>query len=379
MTSINEEIKKMKNVRSSVDALYYDSHTVITGEKDCTTTAYCFSVPVSNKNRPISLCFSNQKGDSVFYGTSSKIIINDKILIQDLYGNIEMHAPWKIFMRMKDKIHMHFDDKSELDSSVIIPTFNGLAMKIPISKIGKFGFNIRLDLTPTIKSNGKYLSFRYIKNNSRLTISCIGTFDSDNKLIAPCEIRCKPVDEKNYKVSILPMDKDGKYVFFEMNIQEPKLFLDTTVESKNPRKGNTFGSVAFIGNSKFYGETWLYTKLNFNELKKLEGKRIEQAIMYIPNLSQRKLLLSASPVSAYFCSINSTWENKIAILDSDTELNVNSSYYKFDITEYVKQSSLGLMYANGFAIKAKSRVNGFVAISTGDSYYAPQILEIKYK
>ena len=41
---------------------------------------------------------------------------------------------------------------------------------------------------------------------------------------------------------------------------ERKLFLDTTVESKNIDVNNAFGSIAFIGNTDIFGEQWLYSR-----------------------------------------------------------------------------------------------------------------------
>lgn len=380
MTSVIDEIRKLRPAADrELDIGFCTRHMINVQELGHKQTAYCFSVPVCRGDAPVALEFNYTNTHVTLYGPGSKIIIKEDILFENDFGTTNLYAPWISYMRTKSKVYMRLADNLNGENAVIEPTVNGLAVKVPVQEKGEFAFRMRCD-TPkcSVRCNDKYVAFMRDKFNPNITVSCIGALDRDGSLIAPCKISCKKQNDKEYIITVSSMSDSGKYVFFEMNMHEPKFFLDTTVESKNTKAVNTFGGVAFVGKSEFFGETWLYTRPNFSQLSKLNYKNILNATLYIPNLSRSKLLLSASPVSQYFCSFNSTWENKVFPLDLATEMKSGAEYYKLDITSYVNQSAEGVTAANGLVIKAKSKRSGFAAISTGDNYYAPQILEIKY-
>ena len=51
-----------------------------------------------------------------------------------------------------------------------------------------------------------------------------------------------------------------------------------------------------------------------------------------------------------------------------------------DLTDLVVNRRTGrLSQPDGFLVKAKTKGSGFSVVSTGDSFYAPQILELQYK
>ena len=162
-------------------------------------------------------------------------------------------------------------------------------------------------------------------------------------------------------------------------MQDEKLFQDTTVESKNPKQNNAFGGTAFIGSTDAYGEQWLYSRPDISKIKDLFNKSIKKAVLYIPTLNQSGTLLTMVGLKTRFCSFGSNWNNK-----KMGYVNVSSSesvpgYHRIDITNIITNSYRIQPGTEGWIIKSGSKDNGFSVISTGDSFYAPQILEITFK
>ena len=56
-----------------------------------------------------------------------------------------------------------------------------------------------------------------------------------------------------------------------------------------------------------------------------------------------------------------------------------SGYHKIDIVSLITQNQRLLTTSEGWIIKSAVKNSGFSAISTGDSFYAPQILEVTFR
>ena len=171
----------------------------------------------------------------------------------------------------------------------------------------------------------------------------------------------------------------AKQVLFEINLQETKLFQDTTVESKTPTQNNAFGGTAFIGNSSAFGEQWLYSRPNISLLNDLFGESILSAFLYIPTLHRDDMKLMAVGLATRFCSFGSTWNNKKEGSEKTSFSEADSGYYKIDIANMLAKNNRILTNSEGWIIKSAVKNSGFSAISTGDSFYAPQILKITFR
>ena len=159
-------------------------------------------------------------------------------------------------------------------------------------------------------------------------------------------------------------------------MQETKLFQDTTVESRHPKMNNAFGGTAFLGQTDIFGEQWLYSRLEFSNLPQLQNKRILKAILHIPKLNNSNCLLTIHHISARFCSFGSNWKNKISITDPLTESVISNGYYHLDITNLIRDIK---KKSENYVIRAKDLNSKPAIISTGDSFFKPQILEVKFK
>lgn len=173
--------------------------------------------------------------------------------------------------------------------------------------------------------------------------------------------------------------KLGKYFVFEINMYERKMIQDTTVESAYPNENNAFGSTAFLGTTSEFGEQWLYSRIDYMCVNDIAGCRIKSAIAYIPKLGKNAFDIEAYKVSERFCSFGSTWDNKKSESNYVSCSNATDKYVIVDITNaLIHEKSKQLIATNGLIFKSKKKNLGFSAISTGDSCFMPQIIEINY-
>ena len=231
-----------------------------------------------------------------------------------------------------------------------------------------------------MRSNDKYFALMKEQFRPMVVFSCIGALDETGTVIAPAKIEYQKLSDKKYRIVLRATSPLARYVLFEANLYENKLLQDTTVESGNPTTNNAFGSVAFIGNSSSYGEQWLYSKLDYARISEIMDKRIQKAILYMPRLNQSKVEFCAHKVSARFCSFGSNWNNKISGQASISDSSSRNGYQSLDLTPLLINAYTGtIVKSDGFILKPKIKGRGFSTVATGDSYYAPQILEINFK
>lgn len=211
---------------------------------------------------------------------------------------------------------------------------------------------------------------------------------------------------------------------------EPKLIQDTTVESANPYENNAFGGIAFIGNTKEYGEQWVYSRADIDKISVFIGRTVNRAVLHIPRLCG-ELSMEALRLTKRFCSFGANWDNKITDSDSLIKAELNKDYYTVDVTDIIssdkprtiikqkvdseavfravfkirfrtvfkilfktnseqfskfssksnleQSSKLSSEQSSESYLKTRSEISGFTAVATGDSYFMPQVLEINFK
>jgi hypothetical protein len=181
-------------------------------------------------------------------------------------------------------------------------------------------------------------------------------------------------------VQFSPVSSIGNAVMFEINLYEPKLFQDTTVESKNPGENNAFGSTAFIGDSETFGEQWLYSRLDYSKISEVVGREIRKVILHIPQYNDSRVALDVFTPVQRFCSFGSTWDNKIAYAAKTAESSAMQRYHNLDLTALLTdRRNHSFIMPEGLVLKSKIKGSGYAAVATGDNYFTPQILEINYK
>ncbi len=376
MKSILSEITKLRAGRPMIiDRKNSNRYRIIFSEENGTKTAYCFSVPIYDQKtrKLIDLRFHDNKGVWFFKGSNVQITISEAFLFKNHESSFQIAFSAGITSKTERVI---FCDRLE-----VYPTLNGIMVKAPCSASMKEKITLSAERPfMEIRSNDKYFSLMSEEFKPFMTVSCIGTLDSKDNLIAPCEIGYQKNNDREFILTVCHDNPYGKYVLYEINLHEMKMFQDTTVESRNPGVNNAFGGAAYIGNTNAYGEQWLYSRPNFSVISEMSDKQIQKAILHLPIYGGSDTLLSAFHIESRFCSFGSNWNNKIPAARKLTDSFIENGYHHLDITNLVADThNHFLTRSEGLILKTKVKENGFTAVSTGDSYYAPQILELSFR
>lgn len=379
MRSILEEIGKLRNVVSyplHIDRTNQNPYRLVLHEEDGTRTAYYFSVPIYNQQtrRLLRPCFTNDQGSYSHHGCSAKISAKENV----------------IYMRNTDgECQLLFDGSpfrettGELDNGSfrISGTLNGIACKGRKNEEMSVKFILHTDsLVLSVRANDRCFSLMSSEFRPFVTVSGIAALDSFGQIAAPLRVHYQRLTDYDYALELFADSPYSHTAFFEVNMYAAKLFQDTTVDSQKADTNNAFGGTAYIGNSATYGEEWLYTRPDHSRLEDLLGRELRQAVFHIPSWAHRTVEMSAFSVVSRFCSFGSTWNNKVPESYKIGDTVVANGYHHLDVSgHFIEQNSRFLRHHEGMILRSKVKGTGYTAISTGDSYFAPQILEVRFR
>lgn len=376
MQSVLGEISKLRR-GSPIIIDYHNSnrYRLVVQESNGTKTAYYFSTPIySRRTRKMIDVKFQSNGDAIFStGSNTNITVSKNVLIENAEGSC--------YIELSQNCNLISSQKVRCGSMVLIPTTNGVAFKCALKTNEKATFTIEVG-QPFLNVRANDRCFALMKERFRpfVVFSCIGTVDTSGDVIAPAKIEYQKLTDRRYRIAIFSTSPLAQSVLFEANLYENKLFQDTTVESMNPSTNNAFGSVGFIGNSSAYGEQWLYTRLDYSRIPEIMDKRIQKAVLHMPKLNQSKVEFSAYKVSARFCSFGSNWNNKIPGETPVSDSSSQNGYQSLDFTSLlIDGRTKTITKSEGLILKPKVKGSGFSVIATGDSYLAPQIMEINFR
>lgn len=376
MQSVLGEILKLRG-GSPIIIDYHNSnrYRLVVQENNGTKTAYYFSTPIysSRTRKMIDVKFRSNGGAIFSTGSNTNITVSRNVLMENAEGSCSIE--------LSQNCNLISSQEVRCGSMALIPTTNGVAFKCALKANEKATFTIEVG-QPFLNVRANDKCFALMKERFRpfVVFSCVGSVDATGNVIAPAKIEYQKLTDKRYRIAISPMSPLAQSVLFEANLYENKLFQDTTVESMNPSTNNAFGSVGFIGNSSTYGEQWLYSRLDYSRVPEIMDKRIDKAVLHMPKLNQSNVELSAYKVSARFCSFGSTWDNKIPGETPVSDSSSKSGYQSLDFTSLlVDGRTKTITKSEGLILKPKIKGTGFSVIATGDSYLAPQIMEINFR
>lgn len=375
MTSVYSEIKKIRHDQffKPIENIT-NRYCVLCQEPLGVKTAYCFSVPIRNVNSNdiVDLEFRHHNQYSAFSGSNCRIIVSDRIKIANEHGQCDITTQCKLYKKTDTAIFF----KGDTGEVEMRPTLNGFVLFIDNSlSYDNKRIKMRIDQPlENTRTNNKYFSIMREKFIPFVTVSCIGMINSYGKICSPCEVFAQKSSDNEYVLNFCG-DNSQNRIAVEINMQEPKLFQDTTVESMNPTVNNAFGGISFLGTSKPYGEQWLYSRLDISNLAHIQGKKIIKSILHIPRLGYKSSPITVSEAAKRFCSFGSNWENKIAVNDTTVLSSESLGYYHLDITNILGNFR---NKSENFVIRG-SNPEKTVIIPTGDCFYSPQILEVKYQ
>ncbi len=367
MYSVISEINKLRGGKKlHIDYQNNNRYRLVALEEDGTKTAYYFGVPIYNREtrKLIDLRFRKEVDILWVQGSDMKAFLKDNIKLVNDEGNVTLQS----------------EDFTPGENYKILPTTNGIALRIPCK--GEV-HTVTMTVEPpfmNVRGNNKCFSLMKEEFRPFVTVSCIGTLDIEGKISAPCSIDYQRTGDRTFTFTVAPQDFGAGSVFYEINLYEPKLFRDTTVESLYPTENNAFGSVAFLGRTNTYGEQWLYSAIDISKMTEVLDRKIRKALWHLPQYTNNDRTVSAFGVSSRFCSFGSTWQNKIQETERITGSIIREGYQTLDITSVITDKDTPfLIQSEGLILKSKGEDGGFLTVATGDSCLNPQVLEIRFR
>jgi hypothetical protein len=119
---------------------------------------------------------------------------------------------------------------------------------------------------------------------------------------------------------------------------------------------------------------------DFSKMQEFYYVYVKKLLLHCPCYSYFENGLTGSVPDTGFCSLGSTWNNKIPATDHSFEIKRNDKYISIDVTDiFIKPIEKRIQSANGLILKPQKANDGTTVISTGDNYTSPLILEIQYE
>lgn len=353
-----------------IDMSNSNRYRIVAYEGKHLRTAYCFSVPIYNKSNRTLLAPAFRKSGLVYssLGSNAQITVGNEIVMTNEDGTAKILCCSGEFCAEKCLMH---------DSSVYVqPTLNGILLKIPSTGKAVPRFIICVDKPNLeIRANSKGFSWMIEEFRPFVTASVWGIADK-KYVLRPAAIEICHSSPYTIEFCIECDANPTHETWVEINLYEPKLFQDTTVESAHTEENNAFGSTAFLGHTDQFGEQWLYSRFDFSKLPDFFDVHINKAILHIPVVSRSVMTLCAHKISARFCSFGSTWQSKMASKQIVAKSDIKSGYCSFDMTSALVDDRAGA--SDGFLIRSAKNNGNFCVLATGDSFYRSQIMEINY-
>lgn len=379
--NILNEIQKIRGNKNGYEASQNlvksnrSRYRVIAREKDM-ITVYGFSVPIcyENNRELIKSEFVKEKGCFAARGSNCQIFVKGRSIALTKYGSQ--------VMLLFDEQHNFTYGREKLSSDKvdISLTFNGIVASIPV----KAGEQVCVTLSSGNKimskrKNSKYFAFMRNRFEPLAYLSALFLKGEDGNYY-PIHIRSEEIDKCNYKITIESDSQISGDIMFEFNMHEDKLIQDTTVDELHPKENNAFGSMAFIGTTTMFGEQRLYNKLNFHRFNDLRIYKIDSVKLYIPKFGSVDPNIAVYKMDNRFCSFGSTWATKKDYGTQIDNVYTLEDYLVVDMTSVLCDANHYIKESNGILIKASyDESGGGCILATGDNYWKPQIIEIKYK
>lgn len=375
MESLLHEIALLRQgVPLVIDKRNRNRYRVVASEADGTRIAYWFSVPVYNEKtrRAVDLRFRQQGGEISATGSNAAMTITDSVRMENREG--------VCVFSLSGTARCISGRAAVAGAERLTPTTNGVTVLRRCRREEPYRFFLTVSQPfPGVRASDRCFALMSGEFRPFVSVSCVGTTDDGGDVIAPAKLSYQRCSDRRFLLTVTPTSPAGTAVLAEINLYEPKLIQDTTVESANPKANNAFGSMAFIGTTKEYGDQWLYARPDSSRLTEMNDRKILRAVLHLPRRSRGAVPLCAYALSSRFCSFGSTWQNKVAETALITEGVVSERYVDLDLTSLLATPRGRWQPGDGFLLRTREKNAGFAAVATGDHYETPQILEIHYK
>ena len=326
-------------------------------------------------NTPIYRTEDGMLPDFRFYKSGGR----QKVRLCQAESQIVAGDGWIALERPCERYVLEFADKTPWKRSGealtmsgirLLPTAYGVMICADIAAGREFSATLSADTSHrAVQKNSQYFSFMAQKFKPAMTLSSLFLRGEDGGLY-PLTLLVREVGAERYALEWrAPVSMSGQVVF-EWNLYEEKLVQDTTVSALLARENNAFGSAAFLGQSEPFGEVHLYSKLAYY-------RKVLSIRLLVPRLSSAPFPVEAYLMEERFCSIGSTWENKIPHSVRQLPAEWAGDYLAVDLSSAMCPAGK-LLRIPGILLKMPENTAGYGVLATGDSCAFPQILEITY-
>ena len=373
MLSVTNTIRSISGERIA-DVVKKNRYCMV--HKDFPNKLYCFSTPVFRKDN------GNMVGEYFTYKDQCYTFRGSDGLIRIFRDAIH-------FIRNSEIVKLYFSKAQEFVLSsggkvlrskdlMICPTFNGLVVKALFGGCSQISFKVNTEAKTTLQNNSKYLALMKSEFEPLFTLNAMYAEDKYGRTFYNASLSVNKNSDATYQLTI-DSKAEAYRVVYEMNLYEPKLLQDTTVESRRPQENNVYGSTAFLGKSPDCDAQFLYSRIDMSKIAGIEKSAIEGIKLYVPYymISESQFRLEA-PVKR-FCSFGSNWNNRIPSTDLHIQSNIKNEYLVFDLSSYLLSPNGKIKANEGIVIRSGSAEERFSIIATADNYFSPQILEIQSK
>lgn len=376
MASIISTIKKIRKKDNFELFERNDNRYCVSVKEMDSVESYMFSVPIRDffTNAIVEEKWTQNNGNwqrNTAAENSMVTVCDDSIFFFETRLNVELKIPFK-------SIWKYDCENLVSEKTRILSTTNGVVIVMKCSGVNNTVITVKTsDIKNGVQKNTQFFALMESQFKPEITLSSLFYRDSfDN--ITPIQIKSDCISDCDYSITFLTEGKAEGELFFEVNFHEERLFQDTTVSEERSLENNAFGSIAFLGHTKEYGEQRIYIKLMLDQLYEYAHRKITSLKLYIPTITTEKKRIEAHQMGVRFCSFGSTWETKKPFLSNITPVSYENGFLSFDLTSYMAPNGR-ISYNYGLMIKIADSEFGNIVIPTGDCCAYPIILKIVYE
>ena len=198
MQSIVNEILKIRNGKPFlVDRQNRNRYRVVACEEDGSKTAYYFSTPIYNRvsRKLVDIRFRTNGKDIYATGSDAEIRISKDIVLENEVG--------KCFVNIGQKPMLISDREASVNNATVMPTINGVALKFDVNHNQSVIFSLSINRHDVFaRVNDKCFALMQDKFRPFVVLSCVGSLNDAGNIIAPANIECEEISDREYKITL---------------------------------------------------------------------------------------------------------------------------------------------------------------------------------
>lgn len=341
-------------------------------KKNGAESKFCFTTPIANGSAAVEKRFEIHSDCYSFQGSKGRVdICPEGIVLHD--PEYEIRLLWE-----KEQGFHISEDRGRLisDEMSITPTFNGVLVTQRYHGPLYFTCMIKSEKKAHIRMNSK--SFACMKDTFMPVFTLCTMYGGTGLENPGVNLAMKQENDSKVRLRMIASDNQAQAVCWEVNLYEPKLIMDTTVESARANENNVYGNVAFLGHTSDHGVQYLYSRFDLPKLENDPQKKMKRFLLYIPYYKAGEQGFRMSAPFRRFCSFGSNWANKMPATEFGVKYEKHDGYFTFDLSKYLLGAD-GKFKENTGVVLYSSAPEGVSILSTADNYDRPQIVEIQYE